>query len=275
MVAAARALIDGASKDENGRIKDDDVRWRLADLMLELWPRVDGTKDEASAIQDSLTRFANDVGYKQSMLKDFYYVALQWPPEQRVPGKSFAQHSKLRGRADKAWALLGLKPIPGDDLAPLQGLNKAQIRKVEKVLEAIDALDGESSAVLEAVVSRLKPKPRTKGRAIIAALRAREREVRVEAEKMRRAKSRLAIVFEYQSHLLGAGARAQGLVELIEELSTQEERNYVRSVIEGTVFVNQRALEEVLDALDGPVSEVTGAIDVNSEEERIRKALAS
>lgn len=273
-VVEARVLIESAAKDDRGRIKDDDVRWRLADLMIELWPRAEGTKEEATVIQRSLSKFAHDVSYNPSMVKDFYYVGEQWPPGQRVSGKSFAQHSKLRGREDKAWALLGLNPSPAEDLASLEGLNKGQIRKVEKVLEAIDALDAESSAVLDAVVGRLKPKP-TKARAIVAALRSKEKAVRQQAENLRKAKSPLAIIFDYQSHLLGAGARAQGLVELIQGLRSQAERDYVRTVIEGTVYVNQTALEDVLDALDEPASEHADSIEAQSEEARIRKALAS
>jgi len=273
-VMQARAMIAAAAKDEGGRIKDDDVRWSLADLMLALWPRVARTKEEASEIQRKLARFANDVGYKLSMLKDFYYVAEQWPPDQRVPGKSFAQHSKLRGRGDKAWALLGLAP-PGEDREVLEGLTKSQIRKVEKVLEAIDGLDDSSSAALDAVVSRLRPKARSKGRAIISALRMREKEARQKAEAMRKVRSHAAIVFDYQSHLLGASARAQGLAELIEELKTQEEKDYVRSVIEGTVFVNQSALEAVLDALDEPPRPYAEAIEASGERQRARRALVS
>lgn len=275
IVAEARLLIAGATKDDEGRIKDDAVRWALGDLMVEMWPRTERTSAEASEIQAELVKFARDVEYKHSMLKDFYYVAEQWPPQSRINGESFARHSKLRGRADKEWALLGIDRRAQEELEPLQGLSQSQIRKVEKVLEAINRLDGESSQVLDAVVHRLKPRVRSKAKGIIAALRSRERQARVEAEAKRKAKSPLAIIFEYQSHLLGAAARAQALVEFVQSLQTQTERDYVRTVIEGTVYVNQKSLEDVLDALEEEEgTEDEDVINAKSEEAKRRRAIA-
>lgn len=271
-VVQARDLIDQAAKDQDGRIKDDEVRWALGDLMVSIWPRRDNTKEEASAIQAELARFAIEVGYKASMLKDFFYVAEQWPQEERSSGASFAQHSKLRGRADRGWALLGIDKNPEDMAEAVRGLTKAQIRKVEKVLKSISDLEGESADMLAALVAQLKPGARSKARSIIAALRQREKQARQDAEALRKAKSPLALVYEYQSHLLGAGARAQAMVEFIGALRSQEERDYVRRVLEGTIFVNQKALEDALDAIDEPLKE-DDALEVSSEELKRRAEL--
>ena len=273
-VGEARRLIASAGKDDKGRIKDDEVRWLLGDLMVQLWPRRDKSRDEAAAIQAQLREFARDVGYNLSMLKDFFYVAEGWPPERRVKGKSFAQHSKLRNRDDKAWALLGLDPSPADDLEPLKGLNKSQIRKVEKALSAIEALGDESAEVLNAVVARLSPKAKRKARSIIAALRLKEKEARAKAEALKNAKSPTSIIFDYQSQLLGSAARAQGLADLIDQLETQEEKDYVRQVVEGTVYVAQTAFEEILDALERSPSD-RDFIETDGVAEAVRKKLAA
>jgi hypothetical protein len=272
-VAEAKVLLTTARFDQHGRVKDDVTRWALGDLMVEMWPRRDGTKEEATQIQKELHQFATEIGVNHGMLKDWYYVAEQWPTEDRVAEKSFAQHSKLRGRADRGWALLGIAQGDQEDLEPLKNLNQTQIRKVEKVLQAIEQLDGASSAVLDAVVTRLKPIQRGKARTIIAALRQREKQARKEAAEARNRKSPIAIVFTYQADLLAAAARAQALVELVEGLRTQPERDYVRTVIEGAVYVNQRALEDALDALDQPAPADSDVIDADSKDAKGHSAL--
>lgn len=273
-VVKAKKILAEADRDDKNRVKDDGTKWALGDLMVELWPRKDGTKEEASAIQEQLLSFAQEINYSPAMVKDWYYVSEQWPPAERVLGKSHAQHSKLRSRVDKGWALLGIHPGSDDGLEPLKGLNQGQIRKVEKVLQAIDALDGESSAVLDAVVKRLTPKMQKPANKIITALRSREKQAKLEAEAWRKRRSALAVVYEHQAFLLNAAARTQALVDFAAELQAQGDRDYLRKVIEGTVFVNQKALEDLLDVLYAPVNEKPDALDVDSEIVRQRQQLA-
>ncbi len=272
-VEQGRKLVQTAERDEQNRIKDDSTRWALGDLMVSMWPRVERTKEEASLIQEKLYRFAIAIDYKPAMIKDWYYVAQQWPPGTRVADKSFAQHSKLRSRSDKGWALLGIHQGADSDAESLKHLNQAQIRKVEKVLQSIEALDDETSAVLDAVVGRLTPKSQRPAKKIIQALRAKEKQARIEAEKWRKRKSPLVAVYEHQAFLLSAAARTQALVEFSEEYTTQAERDYIRKVIEGTVYVNQLALDELLDILNEPVSSEREAVIVDAQDAVVKKQL--
>ena len=274
-VERGRKLVDAADKDEKNRITDDATKWALGDLMVSLWPRVRETKEEASAIQEELLTFAKEIGYNPAMIKDWFYVAEQWPSDTRVRDRSFAQHSKLRSRTDKGWALLGIHPGSDEDLEPVKHLNQGQLRKLEKVLQAIEALDGESSAVLDAIVGKLRPKVQPKAKKIIGALRAKEKQARIDAENWRKRKSALSVVYEHQAFLLNSAARTQALVDFASECRAQAERDYLRKVIEGTVYVNQRALEDLLDILNEPVDETRDALDVESAPLRPRQQLAA
>lgn len=140
-------------------------RWAFGDLALRAVPPAGRSRDETSAAQRDLARFAADIGVTLSFLKDCYYTSRAWPPGRRFPDISHAKHSRYRARQNRVDLLLN------EEMA--DGLPSARIRdKVERAEELLA-----DKKVRDAIVERAD----ARGRRIARAARAIDNEELIKA----------------------------------------------------------------------------------------------
>ncbi|MEU7222255.1 DUF6192 family protein [Streptomyces chrestomyceticus] len=81
-----------------------DTHFKLGDNALEiepLQPRGGARPAPGEEVQESLGRFADDIGVATSTVIQYRYTAAHWPPEHRVKGVSLDVHRILMVRPDR------------------------------------------------------------------------------------------------------------------------------------------------------------------------------
>lgn len=109
LVAQGRELVELASR----------CQWRLGDFALEIEPLRPvggshaGPGQDLGSVDETLSRFAEDLQIALSTVKSYRYVAARWPAERRAKEVSHKVHMILSSVEDEArrWAMLGDPPL--------------------------------------------------------------------------------------------------------------------------------------------------------------------
>jgi hypothetical protein len=157
-------------------------QWRLGDLALEiepLRPHGGSTPDavaEGFGVEETLRRFAEDIGLAYSTVRTYRWVASRWPSSRRRDGVSHTVHRILAGITEesKRFEVIGNPPAPEgggearwshDAAKRAVGWKVASPETVQERVEAIHDLAKED-AVAAAVVTDFLRRPAVAAKAM-------------------------------------------------------------------------------------------------------------
>lgn len=268
---AARRVVDAAGN----RPLNSDESWEVGDLLVSILGSAAPT-DTGPAKKERelvLSQLSPLIGLTAGRLRDYWRFAHMFPPGLRVEGKSWNEHrlavfSASGGRRNQYNVGLALRLLRDEaeaqeavDPFAAKSLTSQQLERARRMWKHQD--DFNDPVAVKAVSEELRGQRRKGLNSVASAAHARTQQKLKEVEELAKAAefdNALQILNRYHTQMLKA-TDASYQLKMIVESAPPKLKAAVKTMIEGSVIVASRAIEELLDVLD----EVTFAEHASAE----------
>jgi len=266
MVAARRVVDAAGNRPLNSR-----ESWQVGDLLVSLLGGAAPTDVglDRKKRELLLSQLSPLIGLTAGRLRDYWRFAHMFPPELRVPNKTWNEHriavfTASGGRRNQYNVGLALRLLRGESEAQeevdpfsAKGLTGQQLERAKRIWKHQD--DFNDPVAVKAVSEELRGQRKKGLNSVASAAHALTQQKLKEMEELAKAgeiDNALQILNRYHTQMLRA-TDASYQLKLIVESAPAKLKWAVKTMIEGSVIVASRAIEELLDVLD----------DVNASDE--------